>query len=280
MLRQKTAETRRTQRTQGFSLESLCPLCVFCSKVFCETVTAWRAWGLSVALLALLLLAGCSPQVQPLVFGEPVWQDGETSAYRVTNVEGRVVGEATVSLHAGGEHAGGDAWTLRRAVQDVAVYEEVVVEFRSQGYTPVYTDLVRRDGAGSQRVEATIDRAQVNIALTNRLGNTVYERVSAPSDIRDERTLLTLVRTLPLAPGYAVRLNSFLPVVGQTERVTVVVDKAETITVPAGTFAAWKVELRTPDRTTTAWIAQDPPHPVVKFIDGRSKATFDLVAFR
>ena len=56
-------------------------------------------------------------------------------------------------------------------------------------------------------------------------------------------------------------------------------DKAD-VTVPAGTFPAWEVRLESPDkRTTTAWIGRDAPYPVVKFIDGRSKATYELTEF-
>ena len=120
----------------------------------------------------------------------------------------------------------------------------------------------------------------VDIALTNRQGATVYQRVQVPSDIRDERTLLLIMRALPLAQGYATRINSFLPIAGQMERVALQVRRKENkvfaFTVPAGSFDTWVVELKANDRTTRAWVAQAAPFPVVKFIDGRSQATFEL----
>ena len=98
--------------------------------------------------------------------------------------------------------------------------------------------------------------------------------------MRDERSLLHILRTLPLAEGYVTRINSFLPVVGKQERVTVSVTGQAEVTVPAGTFPAWEVRLESPDkRITTAWVGQEAPYPVVKFIDGRSKATYELVEF-
>lgn len=226
------------------------------------------------------LLAACgTAQPQPLVFGDAVWADGEISTYRVTNREDQIVGNATFAVTAGDEQLTGDGWTWTRQISDAGVQERATVQIQPLGYRPVYSLLQRTDNSGSQIVETQIDRTVADIALTNRQGATVYERVQVPSDIRDERTLALIVRSLPLAQGYATRLNSFLPVVGNTERVTVQVRGEERVTVPAGQFDTWLVELRTNDRTTKLWVAKDAPAPLVKFVDGRSQATFELTDF-
>ena len=239
-----------------------------------------KVFSLSSLLLTLsfllFVLSSCSASPQPLVFGEPVWADGETSAYRVTNREGRIVGTAAFQVGRGEEEGG---WTLIREIFDAGVSELATIEMQPVGYRPVYSHLVRTFGGGKQVVETQFEGAQVDIALTNRQGATVYQRVQAPSDIRDERTLLLIVRALPLAQGYATRINSFLPVAGQMERVALQVRRSERVTVPAGPFDTWVVELKSNDRTTRAWVAQAAPFPVVKFIDGRSQATFELTGF-
>ena len=237
-----------------------------------------RALTLSSLLLLLTSLAACSAQPQPLVFGEPVWADGEVSSYRVTNREGRIVGTATFQVQRGLEWAQEDGWTLVREIIDAGVSERATVEMQPAGYRPLYSRLERTGGGGTQVVEAQISGGQVEIALTNRQGATVYQRVQVPSDIRDERTLLLIVRALPLAQGYATRINSFLPIVGKMERVALQVGRAESVTAPAGAFDTWVVELKTNERTTRAWVAQTAPFPVVKFIDGRSQATFELTS--
>ena len=238
-----------------------------------------RALTLSSLLFLLTSLAGCSAQPQPLVFGEPVWADGEVSSYRVTNREGRIVGTATFQVQRGLEWAEEDGWTLYREIIDAGVSERATIEMQPGGYRPLYSHLVRTGGGGKQVVQARISGGQVEIALTNRQGATVYERVQVPSDIRDERSLLLILRALPLAQGYATRINSFLPIVGKMERVALQVRRAESVTVPAGAFDTWVVELKTNERTTRAWVAQTAPFPVVKFIDGRSQATFELTDF-
>ena len=217
-----------------------------------------RVFSLSSLLFTLSLflfsLAACSAaQPQPLVFGEPVWADGETSVYRVTNREDRIVGTATFQV---GQRVEDGGWTLIREINDAGASELATIEMRPGGYRPVSSHLVRTFGGGKQVVEAQIEGAQVDIALTNRQGATVYQRVQVPSDIRDERTLLLIVRALPLAQGYATRINSFLPVAGKMERVAVQVRRSESVTVPAGPFDTWVVELKSNDRTTKAWVAQ------------------------
>ncbi len=239
-----------------------------------------RSLGCALYLFCILILSACSAQPQPLVFGEPVWADGETSAYRVTNREGRIVGAATFRVQTGGQHLKKDGWTLIREINDTGRRERATIEMQAAGFRPVYSNLVRTDSDGSQVVETRIERTQVDIDLTNHQGATVYERVQVPSDIRDERTLPLILRALPLAQGYATRINSFLPVVGQMERVTVRVRRIESVVVPAGVFDTWIVELKSNERTTKAWVAQTAPYPVVKFIDGRSRATFDLTDYK
>ena len=246
---------------------------------FAVTRSIRRCRNCALFLLSALLLSACSARPQPLIFGEPVWADGETSAYRVTNREDRIVGAATFRVQAGGQHLQDGGWTLIREITDAGQIEQATIEMQPLDYRPVYSNLVRSGGGGRQVVEARIAGSQVDITLTNRQGATVYERVQTPSDIRDERTLLLILRALPLAPGYATRINSFLPVVGQMERVSVQVRRTEAVSVPAGQFDTWVVELKSNERTTKAWVAQTAPFPVVKFIDGRSRATFEMTEY-
>jgi hypothetical protein len=220
-----------------------------------------------------------SAEPQPLLLGEPVWQSGENSIYRVTNREGNVVGNAQYEIIANGEHLEEDGWTFHRQIEDVGVSEAVTVEVQSQGYLPVYSYMTRTTPEGQEVVAAEYNRAQIDIALTNQQGATVYERVNAPSDVRDERTIVPLLRTLPLNQGYATFINGFLPITGITERFSLRLVRDEEITVPFGTFDAWRFDVRTTDRTTQVWIAKEAPYPVVKFLDGRSQGTFELIEF-
>ncbi len=97
--------------------------------------------------------------------------------------------------------------------------------------------------------------------------------------MRETSTLPMITRALPLASGYATQLNAFLPIAGLLDRVTVSVVGDEDITTPAGTYDTWTVTLDAGDAVTRLWIAKDAPYPLIKFIDGRNKATFELESF-
>lgn len=236
--------------------------------VWIMCVTWGTIWG----------LAGCSlsPQPQPLQLGDPVWQNGERSVYQITNREEQRAGNAIYTVAQG---QGETAWIFTRQINDISATEQTTVSVKMPGYLPVHSELMRTVPQGKQQATANYQRGQIDIALVNQQGATVYERVNVPSDVRDERTLLPLLRTLPLQQSYAAFINSFLPVTGQVERTALQVLKREQISVPAGTFDTWVVDAETNDRTTRVWIGSQPPHPVVKFIDGRSQGTFELSEF-
>jgi hypothetical protein len=240
----------------------------------------WNLWKIASVFVLIFLTAGCaSPEPQPLLLGEPVWQSGERSTYRVTNREGNVVGTAQVEITADGEPVDGQGWTFQRQIVDIDVSEAVTVEVQARGYIPIFSATIRTLAQGQQVIEATHNQAQIDIALTSAQGATVYERVNAPSDVRDERTILPLLRTIPLRQGYATFINSFFPLTGFTERFAIRIVRSEQVTVPAGVYDSWLVEMKTTDRTTRAWIAKEAPYPLVKFVEGRSQGTFELTNF-
>jgi hypothetical protein len=228
-------------------------------------------------LLLLILTTACgAPEVQPLVLEAIPWPTGEQSLYEVTAVDGAYAGTATITLTAGAATLAEDGWTIRREVNTQGDQEVVVIEATARGLRPRLSTLVRILDAGRQQVKATYDQGQVDMELTTARDVTTYERRNIPSDARDQRTVLLLARMLPLANGYATQLNSYLPVADLLERVTVVVEGEEEVTVPAGTYQSWHLTLSTNDSETEAWIAVDEPHELVKFIDGRNGGTFEL----
>jgi len=230
----------------------------------------------TIIVSLLLLVAACQPTIQPLRIAAIPWADGEMSSYRITDIDGNFAGNATIALTAGATTVDGEGWTMRREILAQGDQETVVVEMRSPSLRPSLSSLVRLLGEGRQQVKATYSSGQVDMELTTARDVTTYERVNIPSDARDERTLPQLVRALPLAEEYATQVNSFLPVANLLERVTVVVTGRETVSVPAGSYASWQVELRTSDSTSKVWIGVEAPHLLLKFIDDRSGATYEL----
>ncbi|MEZ4862587.1 MAG: DUF3108 domain-containing protein [Caldilineaceae bacterium] len=235
--------------------------------------------GMLVALL--VVLSGCStPELQPLTLQAAPWADGEQSTYKVTDLNNNYAGTALISFTAGAAQVEGEAWTMRRETMTQGEQEIVVVEMTAQGLRPRSSTLVRLLGNGREQVKATYSSGQVDLELTTVRDVTTYERINVPSDVRDQRTLLALVRTLPLAAGYATEINSFLPVANLLERPTIVVTQKEQVEAPIGVYEAWRVELRTTDNTTVAWVATGPPYMLIKFEDGHSGGVYELSEYQ
>jgi hypothetical protein len=227
-----------------------------------------------------LLLTACGgAELQPLTLNATPWGVGEISTYQITDVNGQAAGMGRFDILAGDAQSNPGGWSVRREIEAQGINEIVAVEM-STGLRPVISVLVRTAEAGQQVVKATYNSGQVDIELTSEQNVTTYERMNITSDARDGYVLLPVIRALPLQAGYATRINSFLPLVGLLETFTVEVVDSQDVTVPAGTFAVWEIKLRSNNYTTTLWISQQAPFPIVKFIDGRNQGTFELTDFQ
>ncbi|CAN5517944.1 hypothetical protein BH10CHL1_BH10CHL1_18830 [soil metagenome] len=238
-------------------------------------------WLMVVYLVVLLLLAACSqPEIQPLSFNAAPWRAGEISNYQVTAQNGSAAGTARFTLLLGDQQSNPGGWSIQRAIDSQGVHESVSVEVDSADFSPSSTSLTRLSSQGQESEQITYKNGGVDIELTSVMSVTTNHHIDVPSDIRVEPTLAQLMRALPLAANYATRLNSFSPASGTQDRVTVQVTKQEQITVPAGAFDTWRVELSTNTTKSTVWIDRAAPNVLVKYMDGLSGGTFELVAFK
>jgi hypothetical protein len=72
------------------------------------------------------------------------------------------------------------------------------------------------------------------------------------------------VMSADLAPGRTITLPSFSATSNAVVTVTATVVGSESVTVPAGTFDTWKVEVTGGDTPYTVWVRKDGPHLAVK----------------
>jgi hypothetical protein len=211
-----------------------------------------------------------------LIFNDAPWQTNEVSTYELTDLNGAYAGSARYDL----TRSEGELWNLRREINSQGTQEIVVVEMGEEGFRPNQSTLLRIGNDGTEIVNAVYGSGEANLELTTKQNVTTVQRISIPSDAREQATLVMLLRALPLAENYAVRLNIFLPVVGILDRVTAEVVGQEQVTTTAGTFDTWHVHMETANSETEAWISTQAPYPVVKFIDSRNGGTFALSEFQ
>jgi hypothetical protein len=237
-----------------------------------------RQIGISTfsALLAIVLAACGRPTPAPLLFNPAPWQSGETHRFAVTSAEGQPAGELTFTIDEGVNDVGERLWVIERSTQALGDEEVSTVKVSEQGYRPQSSYLQRSNADGEEAVDALYSSGQVDLTLTTKQNVLTVQRTQVPSDARETVTLPMIVRALPLAKNYATQLNAFLPVANLLDRVTVTVIGEETVQAPAGSYKTWVVELDTGGSKSKLWIAQEPPYPLIKFVDGRNKGTFEL----
>jgi hypothetical protein len=238
------------------------------------------AWAAVLAPLFVLLLAGCSQgEPQPLLFGAAPWRSGEQHTLSLTDAEGQQVGSAVYTLNSGDNAAGEPIWAFARDIVALGSQESITVTMDAEGFRPQASRLVRTGEGLQESVEAQYTGGQVDMTLNTRQNIMTVQRAQVPSDARETIVLPMLLRALPLAQGYVTQINVYMPVAEQLERVTIHVTGEEVVETEAGSFATWVVELNARDAQSKAWIAQEAPHVLVKYLDGRNRATLALTQY-
>ena len=237
-------------------------------------------WTVGWLAVVALLLASCGrPEPTPLLFEAAPWANGEQHTMSLTNADGQQVGSAVYTLNStvGG---GQPAWAFERQISALGSQETITVTMDAQGFRPQASRLTRSNEGSQESVDAQYGSGQVDMLLNTRQNIMTTQRVSVPSDARETVTLPMLLRALPLAKGYATEINVYMPVAGQLERIELQVTGDEVVQTEVGSFGTWVVELNTRDSQSKAWIAKEAPHQLVKYLDGRNKATLQLTQYQ
>jgi uncharacterized membrane protein YhfC len=220
-----------------------------------------------LAGLMILLLTACSgPAAQPLTFAPAPWSDGEVSSYDVTSRDGAPMGTAS--------------WTWRRSPEGWTQACELSLAGRAdRGEVMVGSDLAAirswRELSG-KRFEAEYGADAITITTTDADGKSTSKTLKPATDAVDNDVSLQAQRALPLAAGYVAGYTDIIPTTGSLAPVRLKVTGAETVTVPAGTFPVWRVEMDFGSGKHDAWYGQEAPYPLVKYLNRGSGAAFAL----
>ena len=230
----------------------------------------FRRWAW--AWVAVLLLSGCTmvSPAEPFQLSEVPWQVGETTVYDVLGRDGQRLGEAT--------------WTWTRHDGEwLQAYEIVVSGSATTGEVLVDSELFPisswRETSG-RRSEAVYGADDVTITSIAADGTETTRNVNARPDMLDNEQTLQTQRALPLAEGYRTVYTDLVPSTGAAVRMNVNVTGREQVTVPAGVFAAWHVEMSAGGVTHEAWYDVDPPYLMLRYLNGTSGVEFRLRAWQ
>ena len=203
------------------------------------------------ALVLAALAAAAAPAAAQL---QPV-----TLNYQVM-INGMVAGTQTVTFARDGE-----GWARSTSLQMGPVTQTIVTKFGAD-FTPVsYSEKAEGPTPGDATVEVAGGRYRGQAHLPAQMGgDRTYDAEATPGsrlDGSDE----AMLAAADLAEGQTIVVPVFNTGTGTVGNVTYVVVAVEDVTVPAGTFAAFKVEVAGKPVPLTVWLRRDGAHVPLKY---------------
>jgi len=231
-----------------------------------------------LALLApALLVAACTSEdslTSAAIVGEIPWTGPETAEYRVLDSDDDPVGTLELSIEE--EPAG--AWRFSQSFdfpgRGFMNEAEVVVDGSTLQPESSSFEIVGPDGNFDCTAEYTTGRVNMH-----RIGEDGErdDTLTIPNIAYDSWGDLFVWRTIEFADGYEKEYTDVLAcTLSRPDKigVSLKIEGREEITVPAGIFEAWHLEIDSGGETQHAWYATDDAHTLVKYDNGES--TFEL----
>ncbi|MEX1252949.1 MAG: DUF3108 domain-containing protein [Dehalococcoidia bacterium] len=224
------------------------------------------AFALTALGIALLLAAACSDGedvvTQDIVTDIP-WVDGERTEYAVFDDEGEDelgtgVYEATLQ---------GDRYLLSLNYEGELSTDESEVVVDATTLKPltlhreVHTDTTDQVLDGDYDAEEMV--ANITLKEDDNDEESTVRRLK--EHYYDNESSVFLWRTIPFAEGYEASYHAAVLNLGRNAAVTLRVVDREEITVPAGTFDTWVVEIEAGGAKQKAWFSDSPEHWLVQY---------------
>lgn len=235
---------------------------------------------LPLAALATLLLAAACANNENITSAEIVsqipWNGPETAEYRVLDSDDDPVGTLTLSIE---EEAAG-AWLLRQSFnfpeKKFTNDAEVIVD--GSTLQPESSTFKIAGPDGNLDCSAEYSTGRVN---AHRIGEDGErdDTITIPNITYDSWSDLFVWRTIAFGDGYEKDYTDVLAcTLSRPDKISVSlkIDGREDVTVPAGTFEAWHLEIDSGGETQDAWYTTDDAHTLLKYDNGES--TFELTS--
>jgi len=206
--------------------------------------------------LSLLAVACSETQVETLdVVGSIPWGDHEEAHYRLVDRDGSEAGSGVLRI----DSADGRFRLSQTYADDSNSDEsEVLVEAGTLKPLSVRRE-IRRDG-DTEEVDAGYGPAEVKIRSGDR-----QSFLSLPDHFYDNESALFVWRTIAFRDGLVLHHYTILTNRRDSAVVTLEVAGREQVEVPAGTFEAWRLEIRSGSVRQVAWYADNERRYLLKY---------------
>jgi hypothetical protein len=224
----------------------------------------------TVLLIATFIALACSGGEDDLVAREIVseipWTGPETFEYRLLqgdDVKGS--GALTLSVTT-------TTFVMEQAfeIPEEEILDSISAEVEADTLRPRRVERVIDGPEGERRCEAAY--AENTVTVAQRAGEDERtDTLSVPTPHYDSWSDLFLWRTVEFFEGQELKYVDVLSCsLAKPDILSVVlkVKEKEDVEVPAGTFQAWRLEIRSGGRTQKAWYADDEGRTLVRYDNG------------
>ena len=189
------------------------------------------------------------------------WADGERLQLNMKLPTGIDIGTMIYMVDAV-EHEGKDVWRCSTrglvTVNDASSYSSVICD--KESFSPIHS-LWKHSMIGEAEAEYMTGSVAIDV-----VGKEEPINIEFAPPVFDNEQAFELFRRLPLAVGYKATIPIITSLGGNKIELPVNVHKTETLSVPAGTFECYKLELSLVGQTF--WISTDEHRYVVRFAAG------------
>lgn len=132
----------------------------------------------------------------------------------------------------------------------------------------------RRDDTDQYNGEYAPDGRSVSMTKD---GDSKERTLELPEHAYENESSLWLWRTLAFAEDYRSRYVSVNTIERKRQTVELDVTGQQRITVPAGTFETWRLQIRNGRATRVAWVNVEAPHQVIQWDNGDTVFLLDEI---
>jgi Protein of unknown function (DUF3108) len=190
----------------------------------------------------------------------------------LVNKDGEELATGTLSVKVDGETT-----ILSQDFVGEATKDSIAVTVDSETLKPI-SSLRQIDESDGDKERVDVEYTEEGALITENQDKNTTTGLSVPEHSYDNDTSLFLWRTLPFEEGYEGSYTTIITNHRARQKVNLRVTGKESVTVPGGTFDAWRLEITTSNARQLAWYAADVPgHPLVRYDNDRD-VIFELKA--
>jgi hypothetical protein len=235
-----------------------------------------------VSLILALLLAGCgaatqapatqapatqalatqTPAANPLGLDPAPFQNGATLDYQWLDANDATIGTSQFQFT-----LSDGMWTMAETDKIGELDQTIEMRLDAATLQPLGEQKTIRTATQTVVLTTTYESGTLDIAA-NVNGETRTASLDVPANAVDNDQFLMTLRALPFAQDYATTYTVIVAQNALKVDTTITVGAPVSVTVPAGTYRTWPVELEASGTNQTAWYQIDAPHELIQYNNG------------